>query len=397
MQDGVTQGRSRAGEVTIVAHDVGIVGGMERILAELALGLERRGHDVTVIARSCDLPAGSGISFRRVRSPARPFVVSYPWFMLAGTVAVRRWRRGLVLEMGAIVLNRVDVVAVQYCQHAGPATPSRASWPYRLNARAAEVLGRLGERLIFPLARPARFICASEGIAEEIREHFPRQGSRAVTIPNGVDLDAFAPGSRLQEVSALRASLQIEGGRRLAIFVGSEWERKGLEPVIRALGMAKDWDLLVVGRGDRERYERLAQELGVGAAVHWFGVSRDVAPLFQLADAFVFPTSYEGFPLVALEAAASGVPILATPANGIRELVSDGVNGFLISRDPEVIARRLRELSEDDALRERLSSAARTAALDYSWEKMVERHRELYERLPSDGAHVRGDVPQTQP
>jgi len=397
MQDGVTQGRSRAGEVTIVAHDVGIVGGMERILAELALGLERRGHDVTVIARSCDLPAGSGVSFRRVRSPARPFVVSYPWFMLAGTVAVRRWRRGLVLEMGAIVLNRVDVIAVQYCQHAGPATPSRASWPYRLNARAAEVLGRLGERLIFPLARPARFICASEGIAEEIREHFPRQGSRAVTIPNGVDLDAFAPGSRLQEVSALRASLQIEGGRRLAIFVGSEWERKGLEPVIRALGMAKDWDLLVVGRGDRERYERLAQELGVGAAVHWFGVSRDVAPLFQLADAFVFPTSYEGFPLVALEAAASGVPILATPANGIRELVSDGVNGFLISRDPEVIARRLRELSEDDALRERLSSAARTAALDYSWEKMVERHRELYERLPSDGAHVRGDVPQTQP
>jgi len=397
MQDGVTQGRSRAGEVTIVAHDVGIVGGMERILAELALGLERRGHDVTVIARSCDLPAGSGVSFRRVRSPARPFVVSYPWFMLAGTVAVRRWRRGLVLEMGAIVLNRVDVIAVQYCQHAGPATPSRASWPYRLNARAAEVLGRLGERLIFPLARPARFICASEGIAEEIREHFPRQGSRAVTIPNGVDLDAFAPGSRLQEVSALRASLQIEGGRRLAIFVGSEWERKGLEPVIRALGMAKDWDLLVVGRGDRERYERLAQELGVGAAVHWFGVSRDVAPLFQLADAFVFPTSYEGFPLVALEAAASGVPILATPANGIRELVSDGVNGFLISRDPEVIARRLRELSEDDALRERLSSAARTAALDYSWEKMVERHRELYERLPSDGAHVRGDVAQTQP
>src|SRR5438445_10354499 len=82
----VTQDRSGAGAVTIVAHDVGIVGGMERILAELALGLERRGHDVTVIARSCDLPAGSGVRFRRVRSPARPFVVSYPWFMLAGTV-----------------------------------------------------------------------------------------------------------------------------------------------------------------------------------------------------------------------------------------------------------------------------------------------------------------------
>ncbi len=384
----MTQGRSRAQEVTIVAHDVGIVGGMERILAELALGLKRRGHDVTVIARSCDLPASSGVRFRRVPGPARPAVLSYPWFMLAGTVAVRLWRRGLVLEMGAIVLNRVDMIAIQYCQHAGPATPSRASWPYRLNARAAEALGRLGERVIFPLARPARFICASEGIAEEIREHFPKQGSRAITIPNGVDLDAFAPGSRLQEASALRASLKIQDGRLLAIFVGSEWERKGLEPVIRALGLADAWDLLVVGNGDRERYERLAQEVGVAAAVHWLGVSRDVAPIFQLADAFVFPTSYEGFPLVALEAAASGVPILATPANGIRELVRDGVNGFLISRDPAVIAQRLRELGEDDALRERLASAARTSALDYSWEKMVERHRELYESLSSDGARI---------
>ena len=63
--DGVTQGRSRAQKVTIVAHDVGIVGGMERILAELALGLKRRGHDVTVIARSCDLPASSGVRLSR--------------------------------------------------------------------------------------------------------------------------------------------------------------------------------------------------------------------------------------------------------------------------------------------------------------------------------------------
>ncbi|TML00081.1 MAG: glycosyltransferase family 4 protein [Actinobacteria bacterium] len=387
----VTQSRSRPSEVTIVAHDVGVVGGMERILAELALGLKRRGHDVTVIAHSCDLPAGSGVRFRRVPGPTRPFVVSYPWFMIAGTVAVRLWRRGLVLEMGAIVLNRVDMIAVQYCQHAGPSTPSRASWPYRLNAKAAEVLGRLGERVMFARGRPARFICASEGIAEEIREHFPKQGDRAITIPNGVDLSAFAPGSRREEALALRASLKIQGGRRLAIFVGSEWERKGLEPVIRALGLAEAaaWDLLVVGDGDRERYERLAQEVGAAAAVHWLGVSRDVAPVYQLADAFVFPTSYEGFPLVALEAAASGVPILATPANGIRELVRDGVNGFLISRDPAVIAQRLRELGEDDALRGRLGSAARTSALDYSWEKMVERHRELYESLSSEVARGR--------
>jgi glycosyltransferase involved in cell wall biosynthesis len=67
--------------------------------------------------------------------------------------------------------------------------------------------------------------------------------------------------------------------------------------------------------------------------------------------------------------------------NGIRELVTDGVNGFLISRDPTDIATRLRELGADRGLRRRLASAARVSALDYSWAKMVDRHHELYARL----------------
>jgi UDP-glucose:(heptosyl)LPS alpha-1,3-glucosyltransferase len=233
----------------------------------------------------------------------------------------------------------------------------------------------------FPRNDPARFVCASEGVAEEIREHFPDQADRAITIPNGVDVEAFAPGSRRDDARALSARLGLPADRLIAIFVGSEWGRKGLEPAIRALAQADRWDLLVVGNGDRERYEQLAQALGVETSVHWLGVSRDVAPIYQLADAFVFPTSYEAFPLVALEAAASGLPILATPVNGIRELVSDSVNGFLISRDPADIARRLRQLADDPELRRRLGGAARAAAMDYSWAKMVDRHHALYESL----------------
>jgi glycosyltransferase involved in cell wall biosynthesis len=371
-------GSGRPPEVTLVAHHVGNVGGMERVLTELALGLRRRGYEVTVIAYACELPAGSGVKFHRVRGPSRPFVLSYPWFMLAGTVAVRRWRRGLVLATGAIILNHVDLVAIHYCHHVGPATPSRASWPFRLNAKVSAMLGRAAERVCFPLNRPRWLVCVSDGVAEEIREHFPAYAQRTITIPNGVDVDAFAPGSREEEVAALREALAIDPRRSVAIFVGSEWQRKGLEPAIRALALAEDWLLLVVGGGDRARYEALAEQLGVTDAIRWIGVSRDVAPLYQLADVFVFPTSYEAFPLVALEAAASGLPILATPVNGVRELVSDGVNGFLIAADPGDIAARLRMLADDPALLERLGRAAREAALEYSWEKMVERHHRLY-------------------
>lgn len=373
-------GASRsARELTLVAHHVGPVGGMERVLSELAVGLGERGYRVTVIAYECDLPAAAGVTFRRVRGPSRPFVLSYPWFMLAGTLAVRRWRRGLVMAVGAVVCNEVDFVAIHYCQQVGPATPSRSNWLFRLNVAVSARLGKLAERVCFRLNRPRRFVCVSEGVAEEIREYFPAQAARTIAIPNGVDTEAFAPDSRREDAAALRSELGIGEQRLVAIFVGSEWQRKGLESAIRALQAASDWDLLVVGNGDRDRYAQLAERLGVADAIHWIGVSRDVAPLYQLADVLLFPTSYEAFPLVALEAAASGLPILATPVNGVRELVSDGENGFLIAADGGDIGARLRQLGDDRELRLRLGAAARAAALNYSWAKMVERHDALYQ------------------
>jgi glycosyltransferase involved in cell wall biosynthesis len=368
-------------ELTLVAHHVGPVGGMERVLSELALGLVARGYRVTVIAYECELPDGSGVTFRRVRGPNRPFALSYPWFMLAGTLAVRRWRRGLVMAVGAVVLNRVDLVSIHYCQQVGPATPSRSSWLFRLNVAVSGILGRLGERICFRVNRPRRIVCVSEGVAEEISDYFPALAPRTIAIVNGVDTDAFAPDSRREDAVELRKRLGIAEQRFVAIFVGSEWQRKGLDPAIRALALAPDWDLLIVGNGDRERYQHLADRLGIAEAIHWVGVSRDVAPLYQLADALVFPTSYEAFPLVALEAAASGLPILATPVNGVRELVRDGENGFLIEADARDIGGRLCELGDDRELRRRLGAASRKAALDYSWAKMVERHDALYESL----------------
>src|SRR2546422_812463 len=136
MRTGVTApaaspARGTRAEVTIVANDVGGVGGMERVLTELIEGLRDAGDTVNVIARTCELEAMAGVRFRRVRGPRRPFILAYPWFLLAGSLAVRRWRRGAVHATGAIVLNRVDVIGVHYCHQVGPAHPSRSSVLFR--------------------------------------------------------------------------------------------------------------------------------------------------------------------------------------------------------------------------------------------------------------------------
>jgi UDP-glucose:(heptosyl)LPS alpha-1,3-glucosyltransferase len=403
-------------QVTIVAQDVGGARGMERVLSELVVGLAGAGHPVTVIGRTCELPDPSGVVFRRVRGPARPFLIAYPWFLLAGSLAVRRWRRGVVQVTGGIVLNRVEVVSVHYCHQVARATPSRSTWAYRTHNRLAGALKRLGERVCFRASHARAFVCVSNGVAAEIRAHYPQLADRVLTIHNGVDTDTFAPaangasehaesapadestpgeigsvgelGSGHRSGSgdgpATRERLDIAKGRLVAAFVGSEWDRKGLKPTIEALANAPEWDLVVAGGGDEQGYRELADALGVGEAVHWLGVVKDVQTVYRLADAFVLPSSYETFSLVTFEAAASGLPILVTPVNGVRELIEHGQNGFLIEREPRLISAHLRTLASDPALAARLGRAARLSALRFSWEQMVAAHHELYERLAAE-------------
>jgi len=370
-------------EITIVAHDIGAVRGMERQLSDLVVGLVGLGHRVTVIARMCVLPASvdAGADFHRVRGPSRPFLIAYPWFMLAGSLAVRRHRRGIVQATGAIVLNRVDVIAVHYCHQVATATPSRSTWPFRMHVRLAGTMKRIGERACFRRNRSATFVCVSDGLSAEIREHFPALAERVTTIHNGIDTERFAPGAHAAEARAMRAALRIPPDRLVVAFVASEWERKGLEPLIRALALTPDWDLVVAGGGDERRYRELADAGGVGRRVRWLGVTREVEVVYGLADAFVLPTDYESFSLVTYEAAASGLPILATAVNGIRELIADNQNGFVIDRDPRSIAHCLQQLAADAPLRRRLGEAARRSALAFGSQRMVSEHHELYERL----------------
>lgn len=374
----------RPSDVTIVANDVGAVGGMERQLAELALGLARLGHGVTVIARTCELPPGAQVDFHRVWGPRRPFLIAYLWFMLAGTLVVRRRRRGIVQSAGAVVLNRVDGITVHCCHQVYGETPSSHTRLARGYARLARLVKRTAERLCFHLNDRATLICVSNGVAEEIREHYPGAASRVVTIHNGVDLEAFARGARRTDALALRESLRIPEGRLALAFVGGNWEQKGLRVVIEALALAPEWDLLVAGRGSPGRFKDLASSLSVEDRVHWLGIVQDIQVVYDLADAFVLPSDYETFSLVTFEAAANSLPILATSVSGVRELIEDGRTGFVITAQPALVAERLARLAADPELRSRLGGAARVAAQDFSWAKMVERHHELYAGLAAE-------------
>lgn len=361
--------------VTIVANDIAEEGGMELQLTELIGGLLKAGHHVTVISWTCSLPLHPNLRWIRVPGPSRPFSIGYPWFLILASLLVRLRGRGLIHSTGAIVLNSTDVCTVHFCHHAVAELPgfsrsSRSGIAHRVNARVVKAMSRAAERWCYRPGRTRRLVAVSAGLERELNRHFPRMRARTTVVPNGVDTEAFRPAPGPAKKAA--------DGRLNAIFVGSEWERKGLRPAIEALAICPEVELTVVGGGDSAAYGRLAAVLGVADRVRFAGTTTDPASWYRRGDVLVLPTAYESFSLVTYEAAASGLPLLVTRVNGVEDLLEDGENGWFIDRDAGRIGDRLRELHDEPERRRRMGAAARAASLRFSWSRVVDRYRDLY-------------------
>jgi UDP-glucose:(heptosyl)LPS alpha-1,3-glucosyltransferase len=259
----------------------------------------------------------------------------------------------------------------------------RTPW-YRLNAWLSNRLKAVGERYCYSPKRTGGLIGVSRGVSAEVVEHFPNVPT--VTIPNGVSLARFHPDER--DRAEIRRRHRLAARELVALFVGSEWERKGLQAAIEALAHAPEWKLLVVGDGNVATYRAHARASGVQSRVVFVGTVSDPAPYYCASDAFVLPTSYETFSLVTYEAAATGVPLLVTPVNGVTDLLVDGSNGWFIDRDPKQIAARLQSLGGDPRRRAEMGSAGRSAAEAFTWRRMVSAYRDVLDRPMSGEATV---------
>jgi glycosyltransferase involved in cell wall biosynthesis len=377
------QNAGREPTVTLVAHDVGPVGGMERMLAELIRRLLDQGRRVVVISRSCEIPPHPALRWVRVPGPARPFAIAYPWFFLVGTLITWRQRRGVLHTTGAIVRNRADLSTIHFCHHAARERmpllrTSRASLHYRVNAWIATVMSRVGERSCYRPSRTRHLVAVSAGLGRELREYFPAMAEATVVIPNGVDRVEFQPNPETR--SRIRRELGLQSDDLVATFVGSEWEGKGLRFLVEALREATDWHLLVIGRGDESRYRRHSEKYAPGR-VHFIGETHSIADYYAAVDVFALPSVYESFSMSAHEAAASGLAVLITRVSGAEDLLVDGRDGWFIERDPALISDRLRRLSSDRRLLARMGAAAREATERMGWEHAAEAYQRLYEEL----------------
>lgn len=215
------------------------------------------------------------------------------------------------------------------------------------------------------------------------REGIP--ASRLVVIRNGVEVPALPAA---EERAAVRAGWQVDAGDLVLGCVSNYKEGKGLELLVEAFGrlLAEHpaTRLVLIGEGPlRARLAAAATRLGIADRTILHGLAADPRPLLGGLDVFVHPSDTEGLPNAVLEAAAAGLPIVATDAGATREIVIDGRTGLLVPvGDRDGLVRALARMAGDGTLRAQLGRAAREhARTAFGMDRLVEETAALYERL----------------
>ncbi|MGH9169504.1 MAG: glycosyltransferase family 4 protein [Acidimicrobiales bacterium] len=368
--------------LVVVAHDIGMYGGMEKVHAELIRRLAG-GWDISVVAARLDPDLRPLVTWHRIPIPSRPMPLKFLTFFVLAGLRLRRLGDGVVHTCGAIVPNRVDVASVHMC-HAGVVAitghlaPPEATSLRRLNTGVKRLLALAAERWCYRIGRVRLLHAVSVGVGSELAEHYP--GVPVAVIPNGVDTRVFRPDEVAR--AAARAEHGVPESALVAVFAGGDWDRKGLGLAIDGVRSARSTDadvrLWVVGSGDERRYSARA---GSGEWIRFFGHQADVKRFYLGADVLLLPSEYETYSLVAHEAAACGLPVVATAVHGVTDLVGKDEAGVIVQPRASDLAAALVRMADEPQRRRSLGEQARRRAMALDWETIAARFGEMLDSV----------------
>jgi glycosyltransferase involved in cell wall biosynthesis len=352
------------------------IGGAERQAMILAKGLRRRGWQVSVVA----LSGSGGAAAAELRDCGITFTSIEMRKGLADPRGWIRFHRWLKRERPDVLHAHLPHAA-WLCRWSRVAAPV----PVVIDTLHSSSTGKSGRHFGYTCSRwlPDHVTAVSHATAaSHLAARMVREEQLSI-LGNGIDVAAWEPDAQAR--SAMRRLLALEN-EFLWIAAGRLEPVKDYPTLLRAFACApQKARLLVLGAGPQQsELIALAAQLGLEQRVRFLGFEPNVEPWMQAADGFVLSSRYEGLPMVLLEAGACGVPAVATDVPGTREVVSDGVNGFLgEAGDPYSMGDAMTRLmsipaEERHAMGER---ARQRVIAEFSLETVLNRWERLYEEL----------------
>lgn len=347
------------------------VGGAEWMAHNLAVALQKRGHEIVVLA-----PNQHGEGPQPVELPVK----RYP------RLRSKRWGTRLVLPhlLMAHWKHRFDLV---HCHAAYPQGYIAHSFhrltgiPYLIAPYGTEIVRGERERKIPRVeARICRIVpqaAACIGISRYIGEELESAGAppeRVRVIPCGVDVAFF------------RDAPPCQHPRPYLFMMGRMHRVKGIDYLLKAWSQIESRipgiDLLIAGDGpEAEPYHRLASELGVTHRVKFLGSvnEKEKASFYRGALAFTCPSHMEHFGIVNIEAFSAGIPVISSRVGGIIDIVEEGKNGLLVPHaDADALAEALLKVLGNEEFRNRLAEGAKASRQRYDWSRIVQEYENLY-------------------
>lgn len=373
--------------VAVVVPKYGTVGGGERFVYELTERLARGGRFEIHVFANRWVPGPGPVVFHKI--PRIPF----PRFPRQALFA---WLAGREVEKGEFDLVhahdrvfRADVFTMHSIPH--------ETWVRDVRKRRPTLFDRVTswvERRLMEEGGCACHLPVSSIAGEAYREKYPIDPSRMRVLHPGVDLERFSSPDRNACRREVRARYGIGPSEIVILFVGMNFEVKGLDAILRAVARAKALRpeaalrLLVVGGGNEGKFRSLASSLRITDSVSFAGVHAEGVEAFYLAsDLFMMLSAFDTFGMVVLEAMASRLPVIVSANVGAKDLVEEGVNGFILPDrlDADAAAGKI-VLLLDTTLRAAMGEAGHRTASLHTWERLTEEVAGVYEKVASAGS-----------
>jgi UDP-glucose:(heptosyl)LPS alpha-1,3-glucosyltransferase len=376
--------------VAVVVPRYGLIGGGERLVRELT---ERLAADprwqVHVFANRW-LAGTDAIAFHRVP------ILLFPRFLKPLSFAL--FARKKIDRVGIDLIHAHERIlnAHVYSVHGIP----HPIWVKEIRGKRVmnlydHTLARIEKRLVeSPDCR--NLLAVSSITAQKMNQAFSGIAGRIDIVAPGVDTAPFGRRSRAACRSDVRRRHGWSANDVILLFVGMNFEVKGLDTVLQALRLARDANpsvslrLLVVGKGDIGKYRRIANAYNLGTRVAFTGpVDAEIEGIYLGCDLFLLLSRFDTFGLVVLEAMAAGLPVIVSRNVGARDVVRHGCNGFVVDAQRErSVADRIGALAQPDR-RQRMGRAAAATARRHSWEAMADKVGDIYARRLRLGESVR--------
>ena len=254
--------------------------------------------------------------------------------------------------------------------------------PYLFDSYSA-----ISKRLLFTRASKLLVVSKDHARSSLLGEDFDRRWSDVIEVPNGVDIDLFRPGI---DSTSVRRELGIPLDAPALLFVGAldrAHHFRRVDLLIEAVSILQqpNLHLLVVGDGDRMSfYQQLSRDRGINSFVHFLGrTDHDQLPnIYSAADILVLPSHIqESFGMVLIEAMACGRPVIASDLPGVRTVVADGGDGFLVRPgDAADLVSKISMMLELPAERRQQMGVAGRRKVEerYSWQRIGDMLERLY-------------------